>query len=521
MEQAVRAEGVEPTIVASASDAAGLGPLHLLDCCIVHLHGDYLSPASMLNTADELKSYSLEMGSLLRRILQDYGLIIAGWSSVFDPALRDEISRTYSSGWSLAWVEPFQPAPEAIELNTRKKGTFFQASADQAFGELADAVQALATRNARHLLTVPVAVETAKRELAGNTLAISLHDRLSRELNRLHNVHEFHLPNHQDDAAYGGYEAMVARVREASKVPTALVATLAYWGRESTDRWWLDDVRRLAINARGGGLTRLLTLRYVAGSALFYAAGVAAVASRRYDLVRRLFNLERPNPYKGSDESVLNVFTSDDLPEGAGGETLYDSVMPILQEALSIGDDALDDAWQEFEVLRIADLTMRRPAFQRNHDAYLVENQLYLELNDKYELAERDGADFTEINSARAAAWQAQDRRLDDLARLSPVGRPHVLAADVRGDEGYRNPIAEKLALDLATEGSAHELAELAGATGPSSLALALRAASVAIGWVGRELSWARVGSQVGVVPMEMWLDSAMTPGERDRSHRD
>jgi NAD-dependent SIR2 family protein deacetylase len=42
MEQAVRAEGVEPTVVASTADIEGLAPMNTLDCCIIHLHGDYL-----------------------------------------------------------------------------------------------------------------------------------------------------------------------------------------------------------------------------------------------------------------------------------------------------------------------------------------------------------------------------------------------------------------------------------------------------------------------------------------------
>ena len=51
VEQAVRAEGIEPTVVASPADVEGIAPLHTLECCIVHLHGDYLNPTSTTNSS--------------------------------------------------------------------------------------------------------------------------------------------------------------------------------------------------------------------------------------------------------------------------------------------------------------------------------------------------------------------------------------------------------------------------------------------------------------------------------------
>jgi hypothetical protein len=50
-EQALREIGIEPTIVATEADAEGLPPLHTLQHCIIHLHGDYLNATSMRNTA--------------------------------------------------------------------------------------------------------------------------------------------------------------------------------------------------------------------------------------------------------------------------------------------------------------------------------------------------------------------------------------------------------------------------------------------------------------------------------------
>jgi SIR2-like domain len=174
VEQAIRAQQIEPTVVASPADVEGLAPLHTLDCCVIHLHGYYLNPASMLNTTSELGAYQPATVQLLQRVLQDCGLIVAGWSSVYDPALRAAIAAHYPSRFTFVWIEPRQPPIEATELRMLKKGLLLPTDADAGFGQLADAVEALNARNARHPLTVCVAVETAKRELSGRQVPIGL-----------------------------------------------------------------------------------------------------------------------------------------------------------------------------------------------------------------------------------------------------------------------------------------------------------------------------------------------------------
>jgi hypothetical protein len=88
-ELALIERGISPTFVSTESDAEGLGPLRLVDACVIHLHGDYLNATSMRNTAAELSGYKPRMKRLLRHVLGDYGLIVAGWSVQHDKALRE------------------------------------------------------------------------------------------------------------------------------------------------------------------------------------------------------------------------------------------------------------------------------------------------------------------------------------------------------------------------------------------------------------------------------------------------
>ncbi|WP_426990385.1 SIR2 family protein [Pseudarthrobacter sp. Y6] len=280
LEQAIRAEGIEPTIVTTAGDVSGLTPLHTLQCCVIHLHGDYLNPASMLNTRTELDAYDPQMMVLLQRVLTDYGLIIAGWSGTYDPALMEAIKTHYPARYTLSWIEPGTPSPEATQFRHLMNGILVPTNADAAFGLLIDALTAFEGRQSRHPLTVEVAADAAKRELSGRWVAIGLHDRLGVEFERLRLLPEFNLQSYQQDAP-DGYVAMLERVEEASKVCLALVTSVAYWGDERTDHWWIEEIVRFSRQNHASGSVRLVTLRLTAGSALFYAAGIAALAAKR------------------------------------------------------------------------------------------------------------------------------------------------------------------------------------------------------------------------------------------------
>ncbi|WP_458115668.1 SIR2 family protein [Arthrobacter sp. D2-10] len=507
IERALLDEGISPTVVASPSEVEGMAPLHTLNCCIIHLHGDYLNPTSMLNTVTELAAYHPSTSKLLQMILENYGLILAGWSSKYDPALRDAIAAHYPNRFTLTWFEPGPVSDEAANLRTLKKGVLVAEDADTGFGRIADGVEALASRRARHPLTVPVAVETAKRELSGRKVAIGLHDTLRREFAALHRVPEFNLATYQ---VGGDYETMLGRVEETSRMAGALVATLAYWGDERTDNWWIDELPRFATPVDGSGLVRLLSLRVITGSILFYAAGVSAVAGQRFDLLARLFALQRPNRYSGEYEPL--AFS---LDAGSGYENarnsptrVFDTVVPLLKEALSFGSEALDDSWQLFEVLRLAWVTHRNPQFAQLLPSYVEMDAAYQEANSALE---RAGSGNGEAQRARASVQQGRDRALEVLGRLAPVGRPHVLTTDLRGNERYRSVTANRLISDIKAEGTAHPLIASGFNTDPDGFAVAVAAVSARLGTIGSDLSWGRGN---GFIPSQIWLDTGKTPEE-------
>ncbi|MBY5533614.1 hypothetical protein HFO58_10605 [Rhizobium leguminosarum] len=95
MEVALTDVGTVPTIISTADATRGAAPLVHQRCVVVKIHGDYLDDR-IKNTEDELASYDPAMDAYLDRILDEFGLIVCGWSGEWDQALRAAFERCSS-----------------------------------------------------------------------------------------------------------------------------------------------------------------------------------------------------------------------------------------------------------------------------------------------------------------------------------------------------------------------------------------------------------------------------------------
>jgi hypothetical protein len=103
MEDALHARGVAPQVIRTSDDVAGMIPLQHAGVTIIKLHGDFMS-LSMRNSVQELSEYPKPLAGLLDRVLDEYGLIVMGWSARWDhalgQALRARINRRYPCWWA-------------------------------------------------------------------------------------------------------------------------------------------------------------------------------------------------------------------------------------------------------------------------------------------------------------------------------------------------------------------------------------------------------------------------------------
>ncbi|MGW7068855.1 SIR2 family protein [Streptomyces sp. NPDC054855] len=372
IETALREAGIEPTVVAHPDDAAGLAPLHTLNCLVMHLHGDYLNATSMLNTPEELDHYTPQIDALLDRVFADYGLAIAGWSAKWDPALRNAIARSATRTFTTYWADPRPLADQAQDLATLRSATYLPADADTFFGQLADAADALAETDRQHPASTAIAVASAKRALAGNQQAISLHDTLRREFTRIATL-PIRTDGPWDAANVEAEHGRRLRILEAEvEQLLALIATVAYWGSEETDRWWIRDIDQLAVPVYESGTAGLLNLVRAPATMVIYVAGIAALAAERWPTLARI--LTEPQAEKTSNEEVLPASAllgpEATLCVADHGERLREQLSVIFTGHLALSDTSYTGTWERFEYLRL--ITARsvghrpaRPAFIR------------------------------------------------------------------------------------------------------------------------------------------------------------
>ena len=164
MERALEEAGVSPQVVASPAGVTGMTPLQHAQVTVIKLHGDY-ADLQMRNTIDELSTYPAELDSLLDRVLDEYGLIISGWSADWDTALVAALERLKSRRYPLYWDSRSSKGETARRLLAQHSGVVTPASsADELFTGLVDRIDAL-DRLAEPPLTTAVAVARLKRYL--------------------------------------------------------------------------------------------------------------------------------------------------------------------------------------------------------------------------------------------------------------------------------------------------------------------------------------------------------------------
>jgi hypothetical protein len=353
MEEALRAEGVEPTIVVGSRGIEEMEPLHAQRAAVVHLHGEYLSP-DLLNTPDELGSYSTATERLLRQVSGEYGLLLVGWSAEWDKRLVELLTPGAELRHATWWIEPGELNPVQAELARSRQADEIRLTADQAMVRLAAAVEAVeAEERKSRPLDIAVGVASIKRELRHRgSFGIEAHDVVREAFGRLSDLraHQLQLIQARDrsESLLSTSESVLDALRPAA----TFAAVLAYWGNGETDRWWLQDLEELAHRPHVGGPTDLIYLARCPAMVIAYAAGAAAVAAERWDLVFRLISELQAEDHRGSRrQRLLEVLTPGSSGLVGGSERLCRFTISLLRRHLGLGVATATNSWERFEYL--------------------------------------------------------------------------------------------------------------------------------------------------------------------------
>ena len=309
-ENALRECGVEPTVVASEDALKGAEPITHSTCYILKLHGDY-KDARILNTEDELSGYPEPYNDLLDRILDEYGLIVCGWSGEWDHALRKAILRAASRRYSVYWAMRGSLGAGAQDLvNHRRARVVTITDGDSFFRLLQQRVETLEQSRRQNPESIELSVNSAKRFLSKPEYRIQLDDLFTQETERVIariGSAEFALPVQWDQAVFRKH---VRQYEAATEALACMAGVLGRWGQDTELALVSDVIRQLYTYAenRPSGLVVFLNIRSYSAVLVFTAYGLGLTRAERWSTLHALFNTTIPGEYRTPVRVVETLF---------------------------------------------------------------------------------------------------------------------------------------------------------------------------------------------------------------------
>lgn len=373
LEAALTDDGIDPTIVSGPEHASGAVPIAHSRCTIVKVHGDYLS-TELKNTAEELADFDPSMEALLDEVFDQYGLIVCGWSGIWDTALRNAILRAPSRRFATYWMYRGSVAPEAEEIIGNRDAIRVQISdADSAMENLVEKVQALSEATDQRPADSVVAVAQLKRYLPDPIHRIRLHDLLIGEISTaIEQIEDFPLSGQITAQEYA--ERMAFYERAMSTALRLLVTGAFFSDRADHDQLWVRCLDRLATRPQTpANRTVLVNIQQYPTLLALYALGLGAMAADRVDSIARVLaevtvpgHPPVPVGVAASSWQVLHhdlvnqAFHSDQSRRTPISDRLWDVLSPTM--STFVGDtERLADIFDEVEYLMGIAYAAHRP----------------------------------------------------------------------------------------------------------------------------------------------------------------
>jgi SIR2-like domain len=288
IENALRENGVEPTVITSDDALKGAVPLIHSRCYVVKIHGDYLD-TRIRNTDSELGAYTPELNTLLDRIIDEHGLVVCGWSGDWDPALRAAITRAPNRRYPMFWAARGQMSAVAETLVRHRAGKVIAIEGADAFFERLEAlVSAQADAQRPNPRSVELMVASAKKFLARPEFRIQLDELIGGELRRIDQAAGVTHPGGAWSNDY--FVSAVARYEAQAEVLARIFGVLGRYGTGEEFSGALDVITKLGVRESVGGFNFLTNLRTYPGVLLLYAYGLGLLKAQRFADLFKLFS---------------------------------------------------------------------------------------------------------------------------------------------------------------------------------------------------------------------------------------
>jgi hypothetical protein len=353
-EGALEAVSIHPTVIDMPDKIEGAMPLTHSPCTVIKLHGDYMD-IRIKNTPEELMKYDGRMNKVLDRVLDEYGLVVCGWSADYDVALEDAIARCPSQRFTTYWAHKGKLGVAARKLvDLRQADTIEIEGADPFFQELAEKVSALEEFDRPHPMSVKMAVAAEKKYLEEEKYRIRLHDLVMGETGRLlGGITDKNFPTTipvSKEALRGRINAYDA----LSETVLGLIATGCYFSGEH-GALWAKALERVAHPSKNHtGSLNWEKLRLYPAMFLMYGGGIASVAAGNYGnlyallAIPKIHTINRPeklpaavalSPDNLFDHPIMGMLTDSRTDPYALNRHLLETLRGPLAEIIHMEED--------------------------------------------------------------------------------------------------------------------------------------------------------------------------------------
>lgn len=306
LERALEEQGVAPVVISTADATEGALPLAHQTACIIKLHGDYLD-SRIKNTPTELAAYDARLDKLLDQILDQFGLVVCGWSAQWDTALRAAIERSSCRRFTLFWAARGKPTSEADKLIALRRGTTIDISdADGFLSKVQQLVEGIEQSNRPHPQSVEAVAALTKRLLSDPNQLISLSDLVHEETESALKAIEAAtalILQHKGKTDGAFVAKSFERYRGAIERVQALAIQGGAWGGAAHLALWPQIIQRLATPPKMNPSNAAEWLRLYPAMVLIYSIGLAAAAQDRLANFREV--LYRPKFRDHSETTPL------------------------------------------------------------------------------------------------------------------------------------------------------------------------------------------------------------------------
>lgn len=311
LEAALRELGVEPTVIRSVDDLVGAAPMVHNRCTILKVHGDYLD-SRILNTDAELASYPTEVDALLDRIMDEYGLVVAGWSADWDPALRAAIMRAPNRRYPTFWAARGEPTAAARDIIEHRAAKLVPvADADSFFEAVQRSVDTLHRTRRLHPDAIGLVLASTKRLLARPEHRIELNDLVVGQVRRVvDGLVEARLPVQVPDVDWDIAAERWDAIEALAEPLARAMGLMGRWGDGGDVELAQGVLGALREQPGVAGNSVLVSLRHYPAYLCFLTYALGLTAAGRFDDLHRWFGLNVARPGDERRPAASHLFMS-------------------------------------------------------------------------------------------------------------------------------------------------------------------------------------------------------------------